>query len=70
MAKASDLKKGQVVEYKNQLCIIKQIEVQNPSSRGASTLYKTRFSSVVNKQELEERFKGDDQVSLVDLVRR
>jgi len=70
MAKAGDLKKGQVVEYKNQLCIIKQIEVQNPSSRGAATLYKMRFSTVVGKQKLEERFKGDEQVTLVDLVRR
>lgn len=70
MPKASELKKGQVVEFKNQLCIVRQIDVQNPSSRGAATLYRVRFSTIGSKQKLEERFKGDDQLTAVDLLRR
>jgi elongation factor P len=70
MPKASDLKKGAVVEYKSQLCIVKNIDVQSPSSRGASTLYKVRFATVPAKQKLEERFKGDDQLTPVELIHR
>jgi len=70
MPKASDLKKGSVVELDGEVYIARQIDKRNPSARGASTLYKVRFFNVRNGQKLEQTFKGDDYVKDGDLVRR
>lgn len=60
MAKASELKKGMVVEINGAPHIIKQIDIRNPSSRGAATLYKIRFNNLKTGQKLDESLKGDD----------
>ena len=70
MPKASELKKGSVVEIEGEVYIAHQIEKRNPSARGASTLYRVRFFNVRNGQKLEQTLKGDDFVKAGDLVRR
>ena len=70
MPKASELKKGSVVEIEGEVYIANQIEKRNPSARGASTLYRVRFFNVRNGQKLEQTLKGDDFVKAGDLVRR
>ncbi len=70
MPKASDLKKGDVVEYKGAPHIVKQIEVKSPSSRGAATLYKIRMNHVKTGQKVDESLKGDDMLADVDFERR
>ena len=70
MPKASDLKKGSVVEVDGEVYIARQIDKRNPSARGASTLYKVRFFNVRNGQKLEQTLKGDDFIKDGDLVRR
>ena len=69
MAKASELKKGMVVEVNGAPHVVKQIEVRNPSSRGASTLYKVRFNNLKTGQKLDESLKGDDSFKEADYVR-
>ena len=70
MPKASDLKKGSVVDINDQPYITVNIDVQNPSARGASTLYKVRFNHARTKQKMEQTFKGDDFLKAVDMMRR
>jgi len=70
MPKASDLKRGAVVEIDGQVYITRDIDVRSPSSRGSNTLYKVRFIGVKTKQKLEQTFKGDDFIKDGDLVRR
>lgn len=70
MPKASELKRGGVVEINGNAYIVHQIEAKAPSSRGANTLYKVRFYDVRSKQKLDETFKGDDMLGEVDLERR
>lgn len=70
MPRATELKKGNVVIYKDQLCIVRNIDVQSPSARGAATLYKVRFSTLPEGAKLEDRFKGDDILQDVELIRR
>ena len=70
MPKASELKKGSVVEIEGEVYIANQIEKRNPSARGASTLYRVRFFNVRSGQKLEQTLKGDDFVKAGDLVRR
>jgi elongation factor P len=69
MAKASEFKRGMVVEIDGVPHVVKQIEVRNPSSRGASTLYKVRFNNLKTGQKLDESLKGDDMFKEADLVR-
>ena len=69
MAKASDLKRGMVVEINGVPHIVKNVDVKSPSSRGASTLYKIRFNNVQTGQKLDESLKGDDFFKDVDLIR-
>lgn len=69
MAKASDLKRGMVVEINGAPHVVKNVDVKSPSSRGASTLYKIRFNNVQTGQKLDESLKGDDFFKDVDLVR-
>lgn len=66
MPKVSDLKQGSAVEINADPYIVKTIEVRNPTSRGASTLYKIRFAHMKTKQKLDETFKGDDFIKDAD----
>ncbi len=70
MPKASELKKGAVVELDGEVFIARQIDIRSPSARGASTLYKIRFNNVRSGQKLDQTFKGDDFVKEGDLIRR
>lgn len=70
MPRASELKRGGVVEISGKAYIVHQIEVKAPSSRGANTLYKVRFYDVRSKQKLDETFRGDDMLGDVELERR
>ncbi|MGR8980755.1 MAG: elongation factor P-like protein EfpL [Gammaproteobacteria bacterium] len=69
MIKASDLKKGMVVELNGTPHVVKQIEVRSPSSRGATTLYKVRFNNIKTGQKTDESLKGDDVLKEADCVR-
>jgi elongation factor P len=70
MPKASELKRGMVVELVNEPYIVNAIEVRNPSSRGASTLYKVRFNHLKTKQKRDESLKGEDFLKDVDCERK
>ncbi len=69
MPKASELKKGMVVEINDTPYIVKQIEAKSPSARGASTLYKIRFNDLKTAQKLDESFKSDDMLKEIDCSR-
>jgi elongation factor P len=49
--KASDLKKGQVLDINGRNILVKDLDVQSPSSRSGSTLYKVRGVDIVSKQK-------------------
>jgi len=68
--KASELKKGLVIDIEGRNIIIKSLEVQSPSSRSGSTLYKVRGLDLVTRQKYENRFKGDENIQTVDFGRR
>ena len=70
MARANEIKRGMAVSYNGKLLLVKDIEVQSPSARGASTLYKMRFTDIRSGMKVEERFKGDDIIDTISLSRR
>ena len=67
--RASELKRGAVVDINGVPHSVKHIDVKSPSSRGASTLYKVRFTNLKTKQKLDESYKGDDIVKEADCQR-
>ncbi|MDD2390078.1 MAG: elongation factor P-like protein YeiP [Desulfobacterales bacterium] len=70
MPKASEFKKGMIVSIDDQVCIVKQVEVQSPSSRGAPTLYKVRFTNIQTGRKIDQSFKGDQFLANVEVDRR
>lgn len=70
MPKASDLKKGAVVDVDGALYIVRDIDIRSPSARGASTLYRVKMFNVQTNQKLEQTLKGDDFLKEGDLARR
>ncbi|MDX2424773.1 MAG: elongation factor P-like protein YeiP [Cycloclasticus sp.] len=69
MPKVSDLKCSMVVEVDDEPYSVKNIEVRNPSSRGAATLYKIRFNHLKTKQKRDESLKGDEFLKDLDCER-
>jgi elongation factor P len=69
MPKASELKRGSIVEIDGVPHAVKQLEAKSPSSRGASTLYKIRFNNLQTGQKLDESYKSDDFLKEADCVR-
>ena len=69
MPKASELKKGMIVEIDGFPHIVKQLEAKSPSSRGAATLYKVRFNNLQSGQKLDSSFKGEDILKEADCMR-
>ena len=70
MPKANEIKRGMAVTWNGKLLLVKDIDVQSPSARGAATLYKMRFTDIRSGMKVEERFKGDDIVDTIALSRR
>jgi elongation factor P len=68
--KANEIKKGMVIQVDGKNIVVKQVQVQSPSSRSGSTLYKVRGQDVVSRQKFERSFKGDENVDSVDFMRR
>lgn len=69
MPKASELKKGTIVDIDGAPHLVRQVEAKSPSSRGASTLYKVRFTNLLSKQKRDESYKGDDMLKDADCQR-
>ena len=59
-----------VIDVDGRNIVIKSLDVQSPSSRSGSTLYKVRGYDIVSKSKYENRFKGDDNIQPVEFVRR
>ncbi len=68
--KASEVKKGMVFKVDGKTIVVKEVQVQSPSSRSGNTLYKVRGRDVVSKQKFEASYKGEDALDDVDLMRR
>lgn len=49
--------------------MIRQIEAKSPSSRGAVTIYKVKFTNLKTLQKLDGSFKGDEYLKEADCIR-
>ncbi len=69
MPKANELKLGTAIEINGEPYVVKHIDVRNPTSRGATTLYKIRFTHMKTRQKLDETYKSDDMLKAADCSR-
>ena len=67
---AKDLKPGSIVLHNEAPHIIESVNVQSPSARGGSTLYKFRARNLVSKQKADFTCKGTDNLDEADFQRR
>jgi elongation factor P len=67
--KANDIKRGTVFKVDGKNIITKHVQVQSPSSRSGSTLYKVKGQDVSSGQKYENSFKGDENVEQVEITR-
>lgn len=69
MPKANELKQGTAIEINGEPYVVKHIEVRSPTSRGATTLYKIRFTHMKTRQKRDETYKSDDILKAADCSR-
>ena len=68
--KASDIKKGNVVEYNNGVYQIRDIERSSPQGRGGNVRFRFIMYSVPGSAKLDASFDADDNLTEVELLRR
>ncbi len=68
--KANEIKKGQILSLDGKNILVRKIFVQSPSSRSGSTLYKVSGHNINSGQKFEHSFKGDENITPVDVARR
>ena len=67
---AKDLKPGAIVLHNDAPNMIESVNVQSPSARGGSTLYKFRARNLLTKQKADFTCKGTDNLDESDFQRR
>jgi elongation factor P len=68
--KASQLKKGNVINLNGQPYQVIQIDISTPTARGGNTLYRVRFKGITSGQNLDQSYKGNDNLDEMTLDRR
>ena len=68
--KASQLKKGNVINVNGMAYQVIQIDISTPTARGGNTLYRVKFRSITTGQNLDQSYKGNDNLDEMILDRR
>ncbi len=70
MLRASEIKRGQVIDQDGVVYVVRQIDRSAPTARGGGTIYRFKLESVPAGDRRELSFKGDDMIREADLSRR
>ncbi|MDD0927070.1 elongation factor P-like protein YeiP [Xylella fastidiosa subsp. multiplex] len=68
--KASEMKKGSIVEYNNGTYQIRDIQRSSPQGRGGNVRFRFVMYSVPGGSKLEASFDADEMLTAVELLRR
>jgi elongation factor P len=68
--KASDIKRGNVVEYNNTVYQVRDVERSAPTARGGNVTFRFTMYSVPGGSKYDLSLRADDELKEVDLVRR
>ena len=68
--KASDVRKGSVVEHNNTVYQVRDIERSSPQGRGGNVTFRFTLYSVPAGTKYDLSLRADDELKEIDLVRR
>ena len=68
--KASEVKRGNVIEHNNAIYQVRDIERSAPTARGGNVTFRFTLYSVPGGQKLDLSLRADDDLREVDMVRR
>lgn len=68
--KASEVKKGNVVEHNNSIYQVRDIERSSPTARGGNVTFRFTLYSIPGGSKLDLSLRADDDLREVDLTRR
>lgn len=68
--KASDVKRGNVIEHNNGIYQVRDIERSAPTARGGNVTFRFTLYAIPGGQKLDLSLRADDELREVDLVRR
>ena len=68
--KASDIKRGTVVEHDGKVYQVRDVERSAPTARGGNVTFRFTLYSVPGGQKLDLSLRADDELKDVDLARR
>lgn len=68
--KASDIKKGNVVEYNGKVWQVRDIDRSSPTGRGGNVTFRFTLYSVPGAQKLDLSLRAEDDLKETELTRR
>jgi elongation factor P len=68
--KASEIKRGNVVEYNNRVWQIREIERSSPQGRGGNVTFRFIMYSVPGGQKLDVSLRAEDELKETEVTRR
>jgi elongation factor P len=68
--KASDIKRGNVIEHNNTVYQVREVERSSPTARGGNVTFRFTLYSVPGGTKYDLSLRADDELKEVDLVRR
>lgn len=70
MFSPGELKRGLIIDIEGAPCVVENISVQTPSSRGANTIWKVRARNLKTKQKVDKAFRSGDSIIEPNFERR
>jgi len=70
MPRASEIKRGFVIEHDGKVWAVRDVARSAPTARGGGTLFRFRLEAIPGGERQELTLKGDDLAHEADLVRR
>mgnify|MGYP002777175022 CR=1 FL=1 len=68
--KATEIKRGTVVEHQGKFWMVRDLERSAPTARGGNTTYRFQMYQVGSDQKLDLSLRADDELTEVELTRR
>ena len=62
MLQPGELKRGAIIEVEGAPCVVENITVQTPSSRGSNTIWKVRARNLKTRQKVDKAFRSGDMI--------
>lgn len=70
MARASEIKRGFVVEHAGKVWVVRETSRSAPTARGGGTLFRFKLEAIPGGERQELTLKSDESLPEADLVRR